>query len=127
MRSQNNFPKQDISFSFSRIENIRNTIIKHNENWDHFFQKNEITPLVLYYEDMVKNLRASILVILSYLDIQLPSDFKITKSNYKKQSDFQNKVWYHKYLAIQNKSRFHHVMAQSFTLLHWISNIFQTK
>ena len=57
-----------VRFDMYRIDrNVENMIIRYEMNWDRFFYENNITPLVIAYEDLVQDYEQSIHRVLNFI------------------------------------------------------------
>ena len=81
-------PHQDIP----RMEQLMETIRKHDAAWRAWFDAQGVEPLSITYEQLVGDHRRVIQGIASKMAVELPSDWR-PQSSHRKQADEFNRVW----------------------------------
>ena len=92
-------PQKDPVYDPKHIRSCLSGIVKQDANWQLYFEKYNIAPLVVYYEDLKANPEA-VKQILDYLGIVYPQDLNI-QINTKKQATQIDREWMVRYLYDQ--------------------------
>jgi LPS sulfotransferase NodH len=71
------------------------------EVWRDFFQRNEIGPLAITYEDLCLDYPATVRRVLNFLHIRLPRRFAIGPPSTVRQADAINAEWAERYRALR--------------------------
>jgi len=87
-------------FSYKALRLLIIKIEKDEERWEAFFQKNNIAPLRIFYEDFVKSYGETIIQILKHLKITIPENFRVEPPTLKKQADQTTEDWLRRYTKI---------------------------
>lgn len=82
-------------FNFKDIKKRVNDISRQEKGWINYFERNNIKPLVIEYENLEKNYESSIKDVLEFLD--LDRNKTIPAMPIKKQRNLKNYLWKHKY------------------------------
>jgi LPS sulfotransferase NodH len=84
--------------TIARLERV----LEQNEvNWQSFFQENGITPLVIYYEDLVSNYTGTITAVLKWLGITDADAIATPSPRLQRQSDARSEEWLTRYTAFK--------------------------
>jgi LPS sulfotransferase NodH len=90
-------------FDFKVIDEWCNRIAAHDEGWANYFRKNQIEPLVLFYEDVVASHRATAERVLEFLRLPIPPGMEIPPPALEKQATRISQEWTDSYLKIKRK------------------------
>jgi LPS sulfotransferase NodH len=90
-------------FDFKVIDEWCNRIAAHEEGWANYFRKNQIEPLVLFYEDVVTSHRAAAERVLEFLGLRFPPGMKIPAPTVEKQATRTSDDWTARYLKLKKK------------------------
>jgi LPS sulfotransferase NodH len=86
------------------IERMEHAFAENDRKWQAFFAENDITPLVVHYEDLVADYRGTILHTLWWLGVADADAAEIPPSRLKRQSDGRNEDWLKRYAAFRKRS-----------------------
>ncbi|MBL7051307.1 sulfotransferase [Candidatus Woesearchaeota archaeon] len=75
-----------LAYNFKLIKQCLKKIEFEEEGWKNFFKNNNIRPLVIIYEDLVKDPTQTCIKILNFMNIPVPNNFK-THSKFVKMFD----------------------------------------
>jgi len=87
---------KDVPFSVIKIADFSSKIKLDNKHWKAFFKRNNISPLIIYYEDFIKDPDKYISSVASFLGVSLLKNVSI-KSKFLKQSTSVNEAWERRY------------------------------
>ena len=94
-----------LHFDFELIDRRYHQIAAEEEQWDNYFRKSEIEPLVVFYEDVVASNRATAERVLEFLRVPFPASLEIGTPTVEKQATQMSEQWAARYLALkQNES-----------------------
>jgi LPS sulfotransferase NodH len=80
--------------------------IEHENVWRDYFKQNQITPLVISYEDLADNYEQNIRRVLEFLGVDEGKKIKIAPPRHKKQADELSEEWVARYtLFIEQQAR----------------------
>jgi LPS sulfotransferase NodH len=65
--------------------------------WLNFFNRRDIQPLEIYYEDLVENYQETLTKVVEYLCVKLPDDFQFPPPTLEKQADETSEVFYRRF------------------------------
>lgn len=91
---------QRLTFDFPKIHQHVQQVTEHDQRWAQFFKTHQIAPLMLVYEDFIKNPELTLKSLFQFLE--LPSEnLDFSLPNREKQSDGRSKEWEQTYRRIQ--------------------------
>jgi trehalose 2-sulfotransferase len=90
-------------FDFKVIDEWCNRIAAHDEGWANYFHKNQIEPLVLFYEDVVASHHAAAQRVLEFLALPFPPGMEIPPPAVEKQATGVSQEWAARYLKLKRK------------------------
>jgi LPS sulfotransferase NodH len=90
-------------FDFKAIDEWCNRIAAHEAGWTNYFRKNEIEPLILFYEDVVASHRAAAEDILKFLGLPFPPGIEMPAPAVEKQATQISEEWIARYLKLKHK------------------------
>ena len=85
------------AFDFAAIEQYRQNILSHETAWQRFFDRCDVTPFTLVYEEFVLTYEATTQTILDYLNIPMPSDLFFGPRHLRRQADNLTEEWLRRY------------------------------
>jgi LPS sulfotransferase NodH len=91
-------------FDAVAIARVEQTFVENDAKWQAYFAENAITPLVIYYEDLVSDYQGTIRSVLRWLDIADADAIHIPPTRLKRQSSAQNEDWLTRYAAQKETS-----------------------
>lgn len=89
------FNYDDINFRYKRL-------VESDQSWEQFFQKKNVTPFKVVYEDLVENYEQTALALLDYLEISHPEKIDFGERRLQKQADKLSEEWVAQYRKIKN-------------------------
>jgi LPS sulfotransferase NodH len=90
--SKSEVPAQDYEYNFERLRALRQEIADDNQAWVQWFEENNIKPCEIFYEELSEKPVDTVLEVLGYLGLALPSDV-ILKANNKRMADSHSASW----------------------------------
>jgi trehalose 2-sulfotransferase len=66
-------------------------------DWLNFFNRRDIQPLEIYYEDLIENYHETLLKVVEFLGVKLPANFQFPSPTLEKQADETNEVFYNRF------------------------------
>ena len=78
---------------------------RSEEMWADFFQRNEIEPLTITYEDLCSNYPAAVGRVLDFLRVRPPRDFCLGPPTTVRQADAITEEWIKQYTALQAENQ----------------------
>lgn len=83
----------ELSFNYDHIAFMHHLIIEAEAAWQQYFADCGVTPLVIWYEDLVQRYEATALEVLRYLDIPVPTDLTFGPRYLRQQADAHSEEW----------------------------------
>ncbi|QQL45143.1 Stf0 family sulfotransferase [Sulfuriroseicoccus oceanibius] len=99
MQEDNGQGKQDVElvYDFAAIDKEVKRFEKEEQEWQKFFQDNQIAPYVVEYENFVEDYEQTAIGALRFLGVDIPVDYEQPKSHYRQLADAVNDEWYARY------------------------------
>lgn len=95
--------KQEPVYDFEQIDLLYKLILEGEAGWNSFFERNNITPMKVIYEELVDAYEETGLRILDFLGMSYPDDLAYGKDRrMKKQATKMNEEWAHKYREMKS-------------------------
>ncbi|GEM_PF-2447979 len=91
-------------FDFERIFDAIIQFQKWEKGWEEFFRKNNIIPLKIEYEELIKDHRGTLVRILEYLGVSVPEPL-VVEVGLEQQSDLLSEEWARRYHGIRSRRR----------------------
>ena len=88
-------------FDFDVIDGLYNRIVAGEVGWTNYFHKNQIDPLVLFYEDVVASNRDAARRVLEFLGLPFPPAFEIAPPTVQKQGTELSEEWAASYFKLK--------------------------
>lgn len=89
-----------VHFDVKRIDlMIEQGILRFELEWQQFFQRNQIKPFTMVYEDFVDRYAETLRDILAYLGLSWPDDQSVPQAVIQRVSDEINEAWYAQYMS----------------------------
>ncbi|HEU5247684.1 MAG TPA: Stf0 family sulfotransferase [Candidatus Udaeobacter sp.] len=98
-------PRAIPKFNFKVIDEWCKRIAAHDKGWANYFRKNQIDPLVLFYEDAVASHRAAAEHVLEFLGLPFPPGLEIPPPAVEKQATRISEEWAARYLKLKRAKR----------------------
>jgi LPS sulfotransferase NodH len=90
-----------LTFDFKVIDEWCNRIAAHDEGWANYFRRNQIDPLVLFYEDVVASHGDTVKRVLQFLGLPFPEGTEIPPPSVEKQATPISEEWATRYLKLK--------------------------
>ncbi|AFZ44909.1 hypothetical protein PCC7418_2773 [Halothece sp. PCC 7418] len=91
-------PTQEPIYNRQLIEKACELIARENACWEILFARRRCQYIEVYYEDFAKDLNLTVSDVTSFLNIEIPRDFKVSASSLpEKQRDKINQIWKEKF------------------------------
>lgn len=94
----------EATFDPALIEQCLRSTTRAEALWSEFFQRNEIEPLSVTYEDLCADYAATVGRVLDFLRIRPPRRFSLGAPTTVRQADATTEEWVARYAALQNRS-----------------------
>ena len=91
-------------FDAHAIARIQAALTENDFRWQACFQENEITPFVVYYEDLAADYLGVIRSVLKWLRIPNAEAVAVPPSRLKRQANWRNEKWVARYLKFKSDS-----------------------
>jgi trehalose 2-sulfotransferase len=72
--------------------------------WKTYFEENQLSPLIIYYEDLVSNYAGTITSVLQWLGVPDGEAIQVRPTRLKKQSNTRNDDWLARYQAFKGRA-----------------------
>jgi LPS sulfotransferase NodH len=83
------------------IAQLEQTLIQNDSKWRAYFEDNQITPLVINYDDLVSDYATTIASVLKWLGLPNADTIQIPPARLQRQSNAQNEDWLTRYEAFK--------------------------
>lgn len=93
--------KWEAKFDFERIQFRRKKLEEGDLAWQGFFEKQQITPFKVIYEELVHDYEQTAIDILNFLDIPYPETIEFGERRLQKQADELSEKWVTQYHKIE--------------------------
>lgn len=91
-------------FDAALIDHCLLSAQRAEEIWSDFFQRNEITPFSVTYEDLCSDYAATVRRVLDFLRIRLPRRLAIGPPSTSRQADAVTEEWARRYRALREEA-----------------------
>lgn len=90
------------SLDYLQIKWLEDLLQQNEADWTSYFSDHGISPYEVVYEELVESSNEIIPSILSFLGVDLPSDFSIPDTRLRKMADEETDIWLREYHEIRN-------------------------
>lgn len=90
-------PRRRPQFELHDIDGYLNTINQHNTAWREWFDASGIAPLVVFYEDLLRDMAGTVGTIAQFLGLELPAGHVVQAAT-RRQADEGSRDWARRYL-----------------------------
>lgn len=97
-------PAQEPVFDPELIAHCHLSAIKAEEKWNAFFQRNQLQPLAITYEELCADYPGTVARVLDFLQIRPLRDFVLGPPKTVRQADHLNEEWLERYRQLQAKN-----------------------
>ena len=88
---------KNIAYNGIKIKRLLHLIQQKELEWVIFFDRNNIQPLEIYYEDLIEQYHETLTEINTFLGVKLPEDFQFPTPPLQKQANDESEVFYHRF------------------------------
>jgi LPS sulfotransferase NodH len=88
-----------LAFNRDLIERSIAQMRQWDAKWGRYFEAHRVDPLVLSYEELVSDTEGALRRVIALLGLELPSDFQLPPSQFRRQSDAITEKWLARYEA----------------------------
>ncbi|MCC7276353.1 MAG: hypothetical protein IT561_27055 [Alphaproteobacteria bacterium] len=92
-------PRLDTTFIAWRIDRLLARIAAADQLWDNLFDANGVTPLELWYEDLLADPDTACRAVCALVGVKPRERFELSQSRFLRQDDPQKAEWRERYLA----------------------------
>jgi trehalose 2-sulfotransferase len=96
--------KKELVFHFGAISHLEQQILANEAAWQHYFKAAGIQPLVIVYEDLIRDYEVTLQKALHYLAIPLPKDLVFARPRMEQQSDTHSQEWVQRYRQLKQQA-----------------------
>jgi trehalose 2-sulfotransferase len=93
----------EADFEPEAVARTEETFIQNDAAWQAFFGSNHISPLIVFYEDLVADYRGVIVRILEWLGLPNADAVPVRPSRLKRQSTARNEDWLTRYIKFKTQ------------------------
>jgi LPS sulfotransferase NodH len=86
-----------LRFDFELITQSVARLVEEEDMWRRYFRAIDISPLVIYYEDLVEDPLGALGSVFQTLDLELPPDYKMPPARFRQQADDVTERWERRY------------------------------
>jgi LPS sulfotransferase NodH len=83
----------ELRFDYDQIVAFHHKIVREEQEWNRFFAANDIEPVRIVYEDLVKAPQKRVADILTAIGVAVPNGFRLLPATLKKQADGLSMWW----------------------------------
>lgn len=94
----------EATFDPALIDQCLQSATRAEAIWSEFFQRNEIEPLAVTYEDLCADYAATVGRVLDFLRVRLPRRFSLGEPTTVRQADAITEEWVARYAALQKSA-----------------------
>lgn len=91
----------EITLEPTAIQSLEQTLWQNDQNWQAYFKEHEISPYLIYYEDLASDYTGTIKDVLKWLDIGNAENVPIRAPRLKRQSDAKTEAWLASYIKFK--------------------------
>ena len=84
---------RDLVYDYDAIDRWLQRIHRDERAWQQFFEDGGIRPLELTYEGFIDEYETTLLEVLQYLEVPIPTDLAIDEPDMVRQSDALSEEW----------------------------------
>lgn len=92
-RDSEDIGEQGLRFSLAAVNHLKLRIDEHNAAWQSYFERCNIEPLRVVYEEFVERYEESLVGLLEGIGIYIPEDFTVEEPKMKRQADETSEEW----------------------------------
>jgi len=89
-------------FDPDAIARLERVFTDRDSDWQAFFRRHDITPLVIHYEDLARDYRNTIAGVLDWLGVPDAGTAAIPPTRLRRQSNERNEAWLTRYATIKS-------------------------
>jgi trehalose 2-sulfotransferase len=87
-------------FDFDRIQYLERLLLKHEAQWQKYFEEHDIDPLVLVYEEFAEYHAPAVREVLAFVGITHPEQMEV-RPRLQRQSDSLTEEWVERYIGMK--------------------------
>jgi len=93
------------SFDPQAVARVQEMLEQNDVAWQSYFASNNISPLIVYYEDLVTDYSGAVIRVLKWLGIPGADAVVVRPSRLQKQSTARNEHWLSRYMMFKARQR----------------------
>jgi LPS sulfotransferase NodH len=98
-RSEDTIAESD--FDPLAVARLEETLAQNDGAWLSYFENNNVSPLIVYYEDLAADYRGTVVRILKWLEVPNADAVAVRPSRLKQQSTARNEDWLKRYMIFK--------------------------
>jgi trehalose 2-sulfotransferase len=91
-----------LEFNFQRIAYLERILLRHESQWQQYFENHDIEPLVLIYEEFINDHESAVRDVMSYIGVELPEQADI-RPRLLRQADSLTEEWVERYTMLKQQ------------------------
>jgi LPS sulfotransferase NodH len=94
----------DSDFEPREVGRLEEKLAQNDVAWQRYFESNDISPLIVYYEDLAADYRGTIARVLSWLGVHVADAVAVRPPRLKEQSTARNEDWLKRYMSFKTQT-----------------------
>jgi trehalose 2-sulfotransferase len=90
-------------FDPQAVARLEETLAQNDVEWQSYFEKNNISPLIVYYEDLAADYGGTVIRVLKWLGVPNADAVAVRPSRLKKQATTRNEDWLKRYMMYKTQ------------------------
>lgn len=90
-------------FEPQAVARLEETLAQNDVAWQSYFESNNISPLIVYYEDLTADYRGTVVRVLKWLGVPNADAVAVRPSRLKQQSTARNEDWLRRYMKFKTQ------------------------
>ena len=104
---QKRAPQQDPRYRFNVIDLLMQRMVIHEARWQEYFAKNNINPMIVFYEDFVNSYQQTTSEMLKFIGVTGGEDFVAGNMLRTKQADQLSELWVERFIREKAEAIMH--------------------
>ncbi|MBV8279471.1 MAG: sulfotransferase [Verrucomicrobia bacterium] len=89
----------EFNFAPQEVARLEKTLTQNDVTWRSYFESNNISPLIVYYEDLAADYSGTVVRVLKWLGVPNADAVAVRPSRLKQQATTRNEDWLKRYLT----------------------------
>ena len=88
---------EELLYCFEAIDHLERQLSDHEAAWEDYFDRADIQPLTLVYEEFASDVQGAVAAVLDHLDVPVPAGFSLPREPLRRQADDHSEEWVRRY------------------------------